>query len=72
MSSNQFIQLKLKLFYFVQIIRNSTVPGIWKYPLWAFGILPLGVWYCVLGPVEHDEVAFSDLTVAVPWQERVA
>ena len=25
MYSNQFVQLKLKLFYFVQIIRNSTV-----------------------------------------------
>ena len=25
MSSNQFVQLKLKLFYFVRIIRNSTV-----------------------------------------------
>ena len=21
--------------------------------------------------VEHDEVAFSDLSVAVPWQERL-
>ena len=26
MSSNQFVQLKLKLFYFVRIIRNSMVP----------------------------------------------
>ena len=25
MSSNQFVQLKLKLLYFVRIIRNSTV-----------------------------------------------
>ena len=25
MSSDQFVQLKLKLFYFVRIIRNSTV-----------------------------------------------
>ena len=26
----------------------------------------------MLGPVEHDEVAFSDLSVAVPWRERLA
>ena len=30
----------------------------------AFGILPVGVVMC--------EVAFSDLSVAVPWLERLA
>ena len=36
----------------------------------TFGILPVGVVMCVLA-VEYDEVAFSDLSVAVPWQERL-
>ena len=37
MPSNQFVQLKLKLFYFVPIIRNSTV-GIFRlcHALWSF------------------------------------
>ena len=32
--------------------------------VWAFGILPVGV--------VMRKVAFSDLSVAVPWRERLA
>ena len=42
-----------------------------RYPLGAFGILPVGVVMCVRA-VEHDEVTFSDISVAVPWRERLA
>ena len=41
------------------------------YPLWAFGTLLVGVVMCARA-VEHDEVAFSDLFIAVPWRERLA
>ena len=45
---------------------HRCVSGVRRYPLWAFGILPVGVVMCV-GPVEHGKVAFADLSVAVPW-----
>ena len=34
-------------------------------------ILPVGV-VIYAQAVEHNEVTFSDLSVAVPWQERLA
>ena len=39
-------------------------------PLWAFDILPVGVVICARA-VQHDEVASSDLSVAVAWRERL-
>ena len=37
----------------------------------AFGILPVGVVMCARA-VEHDEAAFSGLSVDVSWRERLA
>ena len=37
----------------------------------AFSVLLVGMVTCAWA-VEHDEVAFSDLSIAVPWQERLA
>ena len=45
-------------------IRNAEVP------LRAFDILPVGVVICARA-VQHDEVASSDLSVAVAWRERL-
>ena len=58
---------------FASTVERTTAayPEYWEYPLWAFGILPVGVVMCAR-VVEHDEVAFSDLSVAVPWPERLA
>ena len=56
----------------VIVICMLRIRYIRRYLLWAFGILPvsLGVVICAR-TVEHDEVAFSDLSVAVPWRERL-
>ena len=47
--------------------RPLCMQNIQRYPLWAFGILPVGM-VMFAQAVEHDEVAFSDLSVAVPWR----
>ena len=48
--------------------RVYEVYNKWRYPLWAFGILPVGVVVCARA-VEHDEVTFSDFSVAVSWRK---
>ena len=45
--------------------------GIWKYPLWALVVLLVGVVMCAQ-VVEHDEVIFSDLSIAIWWRQRLA
>ena len=47
---------------------TAAYPEYMKVSMWALGVLPLGVVMCAQA-VEHDEVAFSDLSVAVPWRE---
>ena len=51
--------------------RVGHIRNVRRYPLSAFGILPVGVVMCVRA-VEHDEVAFSDLSIAVSWLTRSA
>ena len=43
---------------------HCCMSGIWKYSLWALVILPVGLVMCARA-VEHDEVPFSDLPIAV-------
>ena len=50
---------------------KGHIRNIGRYALWAFGTLLVGVVMCAWA-VEHDEVAFLDLFVVVPWQERLA
>ena len=40
-------------------------PECREVPLWAFGVLTVGVTMCAWA-VEHNEVVFSDLSVAAP------
>ena len=44
------------------------VSGIRRHQLWAFSILPVGMVMCAWA-VERDEIAFSDLSVAVHGQK---
>ena len=52
---------------------DRCVSGIYGDLLWEFGILPVGVVICTRAvDHEHDEFRTRDLSVAVPWRERLA
>ena len=52
-SSNQFVQLKLKLFYFVRIIRNFTVIHVNHIGLDPFMPFPASSSVCILQAMKH-------------------